>query len=185
MLSFIHNVLHASIWCLWCSLFVLHRWLSSTVPVTCGSTSTPRASKRNDARQNKTALRPRAEKLRILGPIKPLINFHKCFISCAAECPDNISKNSWTYPKEWNKNQNKTSMTKAIEPFRDSQTPFWLLQAPDRCTGWTPLRLVLITWDRLDCICLFFVCFLFCVELITTYKRQSMFNIYSFYMCLF
>jgi len=29
-------------------------------------------------------------KLRIWGPIKPLVNVHKCFISCAAECPDNI-----------------------------------------------------------------------------------------------
>jgi hypothetical protein len=29
-------------------------------------------------------------KLRIWGSIKPLVNFHKCFISCAAECPDNI-----------------------------------------------------------------------------------------------
>ena len=29
-------------------------------------------------------------KLRIRGSIKPLVNFHKCFISCAAECPDNI-----------------------------------------------------------------------------------------------
>jgi hypothetical protein len=29
-------------------------------------------------------------KLRILGSIKPLVNFHKCFISCAAECPDSI-----------------------------------------------------------------------------------------------
>ena len=29
-------------------------------------------------------------KLRILGSIKPLVNFHKCFISCAAECSDNI-----------------------------------------------------------------------------------------------
>ena len=25
-----------------------------------------------------------------LGLIKPLVNFHKCLISCAAECPDNI-----------------------------------------------------------------------------------------------
>jgi hypothetical protein len=23
-------------------------------------------------------------------PITPLVNFHKCFISCAVECPDNI-----------------------------------------------------------------------------------------------
>ena len=30
-------------------------------------------------------------KLRILGPIKPLVNFQKCFISCAAECPDKIT----------------------------------------------------------------------------------------------
>ena len=30
--------------------------------------------------------------LRIWGPIKPLVNFHKCFISCAADSPDNISK---------------------------------------------------------------------------------------------
>ena len=29
-------------------------------------------------------------KLRILGPIKPLVKFHKYIISCAAECPDNI-----------------------------------------------------------------------------------------------
>ena len=29
-------------------------------------------------------------KLRIWASIKPLVNFHKCFISCAAECPDNI-----------------------------------------------------------------------------------------------
>jgi len=29
-------------------------------------------------------------KLRIWGPIKPLVSFHKCFISCAAEYPDNI-----------------------------------------------------------------------------------------------
>jgi hypothetical protein len=27
-------------------------------------------------------------KLRILGPITPLVSFHKCFISCTAECPD-------------------------------------------------------------------------------------------------
>jgi hypothetical protein len=30
-------------------------------------------------------------KLSILGPIKLLVNFQKCFnISCAAECPENI-----------------------------------------------------------------------------------------------
>ena len=29
-------------------------------------------------------------KLRIWGPKKPLVNFHICFISSAAECPDNI-----------------------------------------------------------------------------------------------
>ena len=29
-------------------------------------------------------------KLRIWGPLKPLVNFHMCFISCAAECPNNI-----------------------------------------------------------------------------------------------
>ena len=29
-------------------------------------------------------------KLRIWGSIKPLVNFHKCLISCATECPDNI-----------------------------------------------------------------------------------------------
>jgi len=49
----------------------------------------------NDARRNKTALGPQEQaeifsKLRILGPIKRLVNFHKCFISCAAECPDSI-----------------------------------------------------------------------------------------------
>ena len=54
-----------------------------------------RASERNFARRNKTALGPRdrlklLSKLRILGPIKPLVYFNKCFISCAAECPDNI-----------------------------------------------------------------------------------------------
>ena len=30
-------------------------------------------------------------KLRIWGLIKPLVNFHRCFISCAAECPDNYT----------------------------------------------------------------------------------------------
>ena len=30
-------------------------------------------------------------KLRIWGSIKPLVNFHRCFISCAAECLGNIS----------------------------------------------------------------------------------------------
>ena len=29
-------------------------------------------------------------KFRIWGPIKPLVDFHKFFISCAAECPHNI-----------------------------------------------------------------------------------------------
>jgi len=29
-------------------------------------------------------------KLRILYKIKPMVNFHKYFTSCAAECPDNI-----------------------------------------------------------------------------------------------
>ena len=29
-------------------------------------------------------------RLRIWAPIKPRVNFHRCFISCAAECPDNI-----------------------------------------------------------------------------------------------
>jgi hypothetical protein len=29
-------------------------------------------------------------KIEDLCPINPLVNFHKCFISCAAECPDNM-----------------------------------------------------------------------------------------------
>ena len=35
--------------------------------------------------------------------------------------------------------QNKTSMIKAMEPFRDSQTPYWFsgYRGPDRWTGWT------------------------------------------------
>jgi hypothetical protein len=63
-------------------------------------------------------------KIEDLGPIKPLVNFHKCFISCAAECPDNIYfileivENT---QKGIKKNLNKTSMTKATGPFRDSQ----------------------------------------------------------------
>jgi hypothetical protein len=29
-------------------------------------------------------------KIEDLGPINPLVIFHKCFIFCAAKCPDNI-----------------------------------------------------------------------------------------------
>ena len=32
----------------------------------------------------------RLSKLRIWDPIKPLVNFKKCFTPCAAECPDKI-----------------------------------------------------------------------------------------------
>jgi hypothetical protein len=54
-----------------------------------------RASKRNFARRNKTVLGPGERtytslKIEDLRSNKTLVNFHKCFISCAAECPDNI-----------------------------------------------------------------------------------------------
>ena len=56
-----------------------------------------RASRRNIARHNKTAFGPPWQvrfkflsKLRIWGPIKLLVHFHRCLISCAAEYPDNI-----------------------------------------------------------------------------------------------
>ena len=56
-----------------------------------------RASKRNCARRKKTALGPRGlveislkiEDLR--STIKLLVNCHKCFISCSAECPNSIN----------------------------------------------------------------------------------------------
>jgi len=56
---------------------------------------TARDSKRNYARRDKTALGLleqtetylKAEDLRFN---KTIGNFHKCFISCAVECPDNI-----------------------------------------------------------------------------------------------
>jgi hypothetical protein len=40
-------------------------------------------------------------KLRIWSPIKPLVNFHKCFISCTAECPDNISISLVSFGFHW------------------------------------------------------------------------------------
>ena len=54
-----------------------------------------RASKRNYVRQNKTALGSRGQaetshKIEDWRSNKTTGNFHKCFISCAAECPDNI-----------------------------------------------------------------------------------------------
>ena len=76
-------------------------------------------------------------KLRIWGPIKPLVYFRKCFIYCDKHnqlMQQGVIRLSWfivlnklniveNTKKIW-KNQNKTSMTKT--PFRDSQVPSWL-----------------------------------------------------------
>ena len=59
-------------------------------------------------------------KLRIWGPIKPLINFHKCFISCAEECPDNI------YFIQSSDKHNAARCYLLSWPFRDSQARSWL-----------------------------------------------------------
>jgi hypothetical protein len=57
----------------------------------------PRSSKRNDARWNKTSLESRGQaetsiKMEAVRFNTTTGNFHKCFISCAAECPYNIYK---------------------------------------------------------------------------------------------
>ena len=76
-------------------------------------------------------------KLRIWGPIKPLVYFRKWFIYCDKHnqlMQQGVIRLSWfivlnklniveNTKKIW-KNQNKTSMTKT--PFRDSQVPSWL-----------------------------------------------------------
>ena len=61
----------------------------------CWIQSTNRVSKKNFARPNNTVLGPwdrlrLLSKYKIWGQMNPLVNFHKCFISCAAKCPDNI-----------------------------------------------------------------------------------------------
>ena len=61
----------------------------------CWIQSTNRVSKKNFARPNNTVFGP-SDRLRLLskykiwGQMNPLVNFDKCFISCAAKCPDNI-----------------------------------------------------------------------------------------------
>jgi hypothetical protein len=47
-------------------------------------------TKRNYTRRNKTILRPQVHTEISLKIEDFKSNFHKCFISCAAECPDNI-----------------------------------------------------------------------------------------------
>ena len=65
-------------------------------------------------------------KFRIRGPIKPLVNFHKCFIFCAAECPESLDLNKLKIVENTKKlNKLKQSVTKAMGPFRDSQSPSW------------------------------------------------------------
>ena len=99
-----------------------------------------RASKRNFTTRNKTSLELQnrltiLSKLRIWGPIKPPVYFHKRLMSSAAECLDGIYliqsyiiiflnklqivENT---PKFEKKNLNKTSMANAMGPFRDSRT---------------------------------------------------------------
>ena len=66
--------------------------------------------------------------LRCPGDRLRLVNFYKCFISCAAKCSDNIylkQSSDKHNLKNWEKNQNKASMAKAMGPFRDSQAPSW------------------------------------------------------------
>ena len=54
-------------------------------------------------------------KLRMLGPIKPLVNFHTCIISCAVECPEYI------YFIQ-NSDKHNQLLQQLSWPFTDSQT---------------------------------------------------------------
>jgi hypothetical protein len=38
-------------------------------------------------------------KFRIWDPIKPLVNFRRCFIFCAAECPERLDLKNMLYDK--------------------------------------------------------------------------------------
>ena len=58
-------------------------------------------------------------KLRMLGPIKSLVNFHTCIISCAAECPEYI------YVIQ-NSDKHNQLLQQLSWPFRDSQTSSFL-----------------------------------------------------------